>query len=105
MPQRNAIHRIRDTTDRKISEIDFETLQPHEDEHLRWTDVSSIEFDVLSMNRGITLPPYVAYYDDAEVNDEKLSLFSEFRDAWFDLRALLPARPQSVQNGRRRTMR
>ena len=74
----------------QLSGIDFGLLQPHEDEHLGWTDVSSIDLFALNMNRGITLPPYVGYYDESEINDGDLAWCSAFRDAWFDLRVVLP---------------
>jgi hypothetical protein len=74
----------------KMALIDFAVLKLYEDEDALCTDVSEIYLFLPLIDRGVTLSPFVGYYDDADLDAADLVQFSSFRDAWFDSRSLLP---------------
>lgn len=74
----------------KVSLIDFSAIQPYEDEDALCTDLSEIYLCAPLIDRGATLQPFIGYYDESDLDEVDRSRCSSFRDAWFDLRSLLP---------------
>lgn len=74
----------------RVSLIDFDALQPHDDEHHRYTNANSIELHALKLGCGTILPPFVGYYGETEMDAGDLAWCYAFRGASLDLRALFP---------------